>query len=167
MAAKTTTTAPAVKNAAIVETAPAVNAADTKDAIAAAAEADRQARAAADGEAKTPNDIAAAKPDAVIDPAPATEFVQPSGAIIEPEAVAVVDVSHEAIDANPRAHTTALQNALDLNDAKRANPQDVDFAGQGIDLSVYGDRTPASAPSKADDAAAADTAKTVKTAAEG
>ena len=167
MAAKTTTTAPAVKNAAIVDAAPAVNAADTKDAITAAAEAQQRARAAADGEVKTPAEIAADKPGAVVDPAAATEFVQPSGAIVEPEAVAAVDVAHEAIDANPRAHTTALQNAMDLNDAKRANPQDVEFAGQGIDLSVYGDRTPASAPAKADDAAAADAAKTVKTAAKG
>lgn len=74
----------------------------------------------------------------VADPAPATVLQDPSGAIVEPQIIDAVDVSHEAIDANPRAGTTARQNAIDLNDAKRANPGDPAFAGQGIDLSVYG-----------------------------
>lgn len=74
----------------------------------------------------------------VADPAPATALNDPSGAIVEPQIIGAVDVSHEAIDANPRAGTTARQNAIDLNDAKRANPTDPAFAGQGIDLSVYG-----------------------------
>lgn len=74
----------------------------------------------------------------VADPAPATALQDPSGAIVEPQIVDAVDVTHEAIDANPRSGTTARQNAIDLNDAKRANPGDPAFAGQGIDLSVYG-----------------------------
>lgn len=76
--------------------------------------------------------------DAPVDPAPVTELESPSGAIIEPEVAKAVDVTHEAVDANPRDGTTAEQNAIDWNDAKRAKPQDEDFAGQGLDQSVYG-----------------------------
>lgn len=76
--------------------------------------------------------------DAPADPAPATELDNPSGAIIEPEILGAVDLAHESVDANPRAGTTSVQNAVDWNDAKRANPQDDDFAGQGLDTSVYG-----------------------------
>ena len=75
---------------------------------------------------------------AVADPAPASELTEASGAIVEPAIVDAVDVTHEAIDANPRSGTSAVQNAIDLNDAKRANPTDPGFAGQGIDMSVYG-----------------------------
>lgn len=74
----------------------------------------------------------------VADPGPATELTEASGAIIEPEITAAVDVSHESVDANPREGTTAKQNAADWNDAKRARPDDSVFAGQGLDLSVYG-----------------------------
>ena len=75
---------------------------------------------------------------AVADPAPAAELTEASGAIVEPAIVDAVDLTHEAIDANPRSGTSAVQNAIDLNDAKRANPTDPGFAGQGIDMSVYG-----------------------------
>lgn len=78
---------------------------------------------------------------AVADPSPARELTEASGAIVEPQIVDAVDVTHEAIDANPRAGTTADQNRIDLNDAKRAAPADADFAGQGIDRSVYGTPT--------------------------
>ncbi len=76
--------------------------------------------------------------DAPADPAPATELDNPSGAITEPEILGAIDVGHESVDANPRAGTTSVQNAVDWNDAKRAKPQDDDFAGQGLDTSVYG-----------------------------
>ena len=72
------------------------------------------------------------------DPAPATTLNEASGAIAEPEALEAVDLTHEAVDANPRAGTSAEQNGIDWNDAKRASPQDKGFAGQGLDLSVYG-----------------------------
>lgn len=72
------------------------------------------------------------------DPAPATDLENPSGAIIEPEVAGSMDLKHESVDDNPRAGTTSVQNAVDWNDAKRANPQDDNFAGQGIDRSVYG-----------------------------
>lgn len=119
MAAKNPMTEPSVKNAAIVETAPQVS---------------------ADDAAKTPAQKAAEAPGAIADPAPATTFDDPSGAIVEPAITGGVNLGHEAIDANPRAGTTALQNAIDLNDAKKSNPADPDFAGEGIDMSVYGDR---------------------------
>jgi hypothetical protein len=45
--------------------------------------------------------------------APATEF-DPSGAPIQ--TVADVDPSHPAVDDNPRANTTELQNRIDFND---------------------------------------------------
>lgn len=94
--------------------------------------------AAAPAPAATPEEIAAAAPGAVADPAPATTLEEASGAIIEPAITTAVDVGHEAVDANPRTGTTALQNGIDFNDAKRASPSDEAFAGQGIDRSVYG-----------------------------
>jgi len=72
------------------------------------------------------------------DPAPATELVGASGAIAEPEVLAAVDLSHQSVDANPRAGTSAAQNNVDWNDAKRADANDANFEGQGLDLSVYG-----------------------------
>lgn len=94
--------------------------------------------AAAPAVATTPEEIAAAAPGAVADPAPAINLDEASGAIIEPEITTAVDVGHESVDANPRIGTTALQNGIDFNDAKRAAPSDPAFAGQGIDRSVYG-----------------------------
>lgn len=76
--------------------------------------------------------------DAPADPAPATDLQNPSGSIMEPEVAKAIDLTHESVDANPRAGTTSTQNATDWNDAKRAGPQDDDFSGQGLDCSVYG-----------------------------
>lgn len=62
---------------------------------------------------------AAAKPatatKGIADPAPATTF-EASGAVIEPAIVDGVDLTHPAVDANPRANTTAEQNRIDFND---------------------------------------------------
>ncbi|MEG4645186.1 hypothetical protein VB636_20875 [Paracoccus sp. APAP_BH8] len=76
--------------------------------------------------------------DVPADPAPAAELTEASGAVIEPEVLATVDLGHESADSNPRDGTTAAQNQIDWNDPKRASPRDDDFAGQGLDLSVYG-----------------------------
>ena len=76
--------------------------------------------------------------DAVVDPAPATTLEAPSGAIIEDAAVAAVDVTHPAVDANPRANTTAEQNAIDFNDPMHRRPDEAAFVGEGLDASVYG-----------------------------
>lgn len=139
MAAKNTTTEPSVKTAAPHEAAP---------------------RVTAETAARTPAQKAADAPGAIVDPAPATTFEDPSGAIVEPAITGSVNLAHEAIDANPRAGTTALQNAIDLNDAKKSNPVDPDFAGEGIDMSVYGDRVAAASTG---DAAAADAPAAGKT----
>ncbi|MCJ8139570.1 hypothetical protein [Falsirhodobacter halotolerans] len=74
----------------------------------------------------------------IADPAPATTLEDASGAIIEPSITGDVDVSHESIDANPRAGTTAAQNQIDMNDPARRTPNDVDFAGLGLDPTPYG-----------------------------
>lgn len=74
--------------------------------------------------ASTKKDSAAA---AVIDPAtgqksepanikPATEML-PSGA--PNQVVPDVDVSHPAVDNDPRAHTSAVQNQIDFNDPSK------------------------------------------------
>ncbi|MGA0615330.1 hypothetical protein [Paracoccus sp. KR1-242] len=98
-------------------------------------------------EAAKPAEVVAAPADpepttelvnAPADPEPATELVSASGAIAEPEVIAAVDLSHESVDANPRAGTSSVQNNVDWNDAKRAEPNDANFEGQGLDLSVYG-----------------------------
>lgn len=114
----------------------------TKSTTAASVEA--AAKDATKDAARTAEEIAAAG-GAPADPAPATELVQPSGAIAEPEVLVAVDVGHESVDANPRIGTSAQQNAIDFNDAKRADPSDPAFAGQGVDLSVYGDAAAAAA----------------------
>lgn len=74
----------------------------------------------------------------VADPAPAPALTEASGAILEPEIAQAVDVDHESVDNNPRAGTTALQNAVDWNDAHRRTPADDEFAGQGLDPVPYG-----------------------------
>lgn len=75
---------------------------------------------------------------AVTNPAPATEMDSASGAFIEPEIKAAIPVDHPAIENNPRAGMSAIQNGGDFNDPVRRHPSDPDFAGQGLDLSVYG-----------------------------
>ena len=88
---------------------------------------------------------------AVTNPAPATEMDSASGAFIEPEIKKAVPVDHPAIANNPRAGTSAIQNGGDFNDPVRRHPSDPEFAGQGLDLSVYGTKgtEPGAAGSKA------------------
>lgn len=76
--------------------------------------------------------------EGIADPAPAPELDEASGAIVEPEIVQDVDVEHESVDNNPRAGTTAEQNAIDFNDANRRKPNDPDFVGMGLDPTPYG-----------------------------
>ena len=61
---------------------------------------------------------------AIADPAPATTF-EASGAVIEPAIVDGVDMSHPAVDANPRANTTAAQNRIDFNDPAKPGSEAV------------------------------------------
>ena len=74
---------------------------------------------------------------AVTNPAPATEMAA-SGAFVEPEIVAAIPADHPAVDNNPRAGTSAVQNGADFNDPFQNTPNSPDFIGQGLDLSVYG-----------------------------
>ena len=75
---------------------------------------------------------------AVADPAPATQIDGASGAIIEPEIAQGIDMTHPAVDANPRGGTAAVQNARDMNDPLNRRPDDENFIGEGLDRSVYG-----------------------------
>lgn len=54
----------------------------------------------------TPADIAPAK----------ASNIEASGAIMEPAVKSAIDVSHPAVDNNPRAGTTERQNKIDFND---------------------------------------------------
>ena len=101
-----------------------------------AKKAEDQAKAAAPAEAQDPAVSAPADPEPATDPQnPSDAMIEPE---IEPEVAKAVDLTHESVDANPRAGTTSKQKATDWSDAKRARPQDDDFSGQGLDRSVYG-----------------------------
>ena len=67
---------------------------------------------------------AAAMTKAVADPAPATD-VAASGAVIEEAVVAAIPLEHPAVDANPRAGTTADQNRIDFNDPSKSGTEAV------------------------------------------
>lgn len=75
---------------------------------------------------------------AVTNPAPAQQMESPSGAFIEPEIKEAIPTDHPAVDNNPRAGTSAVQNGGDFNDPRQRHPSDPGFVGQGIDRSVYG-----------------------------
>lgn len=96
------------------------------------AEAAEQATANAEQEGRLPETMA------VTNPAPATEMDAASGAFIEPEIKKAIPVDHPAIENNPRAGTSAVQNGGDFNDPIRRHPSDPGFTGQGLDMSVYG-----------------------------
>lgn len=99
------------------------------------AEAAEQATKRAEDEGRLPETMA------VTNPAPASEMDAASGAFIEPEIKKGIPTDHPAVENNPRAGTSAIQNGGDFNDPIRRHPSDPAFAGQGLDLSVYG--TPA------------------------
>lgn len=79
------------------------------------------------GEARTGNTAPSAAvttaasldPSPAADIAPATEF-DPSGAPIQ---TTDIDVSHVAVDNNPRANTTVDQNRIDFNDPVRTGAE--------------------------------------------
>jgi hypothetical protein len=75
---------------------------------------------------------------AVTNPAPTNKMDGASGAFIEDEIREGVPFDHPSVDNNPRRGTSAVQNGQDFNDPHRRNPLDPEFAGQGLDLSVYG-----------------------------
>jgi hypothetical protein len=79
---------------------------------------------------------------AVTSPAPGTTMNPSSGAFVEPEVISGVPADHPSVENNPRFGTSAVQNGQDFNDPNRRDPRDPKFAGQGLDLSVYGDGEP-------------------------
>ena len=85
---------------------------------------------------------------AVSNPAPAKTMESPSGAFIEDEIKQAIPTDHPAVDNNPRAGTSAVQNGGDFNDPRHRHPSDPDFAGQGLDRSVYGEAKNESADDK-------------------
>jgi len=119
---------------------PATPAADATDNAAKTAEqeAAKRVEAAETATEKAKDEGRLPETMAVTNPAPATEMESPSGAFIEPEIKAAIPVDHPAVDNNPRAGTSAVQNGGDFNDPMRRHPSDPDFVGQGLDLSVYG-----------------------------
>lgn len=75
---------------------------------------------------------------AVANPAAATTMDVGSGAFVEPELVSAVPTDHPAVEGNPRRGTSAIQNGGDFNDPFGRAPGEKNFAGQGLDLTVYG-----------------------------
>ena len=120
---------------------PVADAPAATSAAAAENEVKRQADAAENATAKAKEENRLPETMAVTNPAPATTMESPSGAFIEPEIKEAIPTDHPAIDNNPRAGTSAVQNGGDFNDPRRRHPSDPDFAGQGLDLSVYGAKT--------------------------
>lgn len=74
---------------------------------------------------------------AVTNPAPGNTMDPASGAFVEPAIIAGIPANHPAVENNPRKATSAVQNGQDFNDPVR-NPEDPNFLGQGLDMSVYG-----------------------------
>ncbi len=109
---------------------------------AAQAQADKRVEAAEAATAQAAEEGRLPESMAITNPAPATKMDAASGAFIEPEILEAIPVDHPAIENNPRAGTSAIQNGGDFNDPRRRHPSDPDFAGQGLDMSVYGDTAP-------------------------
>lgn len=108
-----------------------------KETKAAETEAEKQKQAAEAATAAAEQAGTLPETMAVTNPAPATE-VEASGAVVEPEIKDAIPLDHPAVDDNPRAGTSAIQNGGDYNDPRALHPSDPDFAGQGLDMSVYG-----------------------------
>lgn len=104
-----------------------------RDTTKAAAPAD-QTKAVVSQPPQTPEPTSSA----IADPAPTNTMQVGSGAFTETVLLDAVDTSHPAVEGHPRAGTTSVQNGADWNDPFGRTPEDPDFAGQGIDRSVYG-----------------------------
>jgi len=99
-----------------------------------------EAKKAAEAEtAKAAEENRLPESTAVTNPAPANTMDPASGAFVEPAIIEGVPADHPAVENNPRKATSAVQNGQDFNDPIR-DPEDPAFLGQGLDLSVYGDR---------------------------
>lgn len=123
---------------------PAKQPRDTSGNTAAFAERDKERRAAAaeDATAQAADENRLPESSAITNPAPAgAEDMTAGGAFVEKEIKQAIPVDHPAIENNPRAGTSAIQNGADFNDPHERNPLDPGFVGQGLDMSVYGKPT--------------------------
>ncbi len=128
-AAKAATTARAPKEFPNTGNAAEFNERTKKD----RADAAEVATATAEDEGRLP------ETSAITNPAPATAAdMTAGGAFVEPEIRKAIPVDHPAVENNPRAGTSAVQNGADFNDPHERNPLDPGFVGQGLDMSVYG-----------------------------
>lgn len=55
-----------------------------------------------------------------------SDAISGSGAIVEPGVTDAIDVSHPAVDNNPRADTTVNQNKIDFNDPTASQTEAVE-----------------------------------------
>lgn len=87
----------------------------------------------AEEEGRLPENTAGANPE------PGNEMGA-NGVFLEPAMKQAVEnaADHPSVENNPRKATSAVQNGMDFNDPTGRNPADPKFAGQGLDLSVYG-----------------------------
>ncbi len=80
---------------------------------------------------------------AIANPKKAKKVDGASGAVIEEAITNAVPLDHPAVNS---AGTSEIQNGADYNDPRHLHPSDPDFVGEGLDLSVYGEREPVTAP---------------------
>lgn len=92
-----------------------------------------RATAEAAAEGRLPENTAGANPDPASAPGSNGVFVEDA----MKEAIAK-SADHPSVENNPREGTSAVQNGIDWNDPTSRDPADPKFAGQGLDLSVYG-----------------------------
>lgn len=120
------------------------NAADASNAAEEfAAKQDERRVKAAEAETKRAEDEGRAPTNtAGANPAPASTMNPASGAYVEPAVVDAIPADHPSVENNPRRGTSAVQNGADFNDPRHRDPNDPGFAGEGLDLSVYGDAQP-------------------------
>lgn len=75
---------------------------------------------------------------AVANPAKSSRMNPSSGAFVEDAVREGVPQDHPSVDSHPRDGTSAVQNGQDFNEPRGISPGDPEFAGQGLDMSVYG-----------------------------
>lgn len=75
---------------------------------------------------------------AVANPAKTGRMNPSSGAFVEDQVREGVPADHPSVDSHPRDGTSAIQNGQDFNEPRRIDPNDPEFMGQGLDMSVYG-----------------------------
>jgi hypothetical protein len=75
---------------------------------------------------------------AIANPPKGARMNPSSGAFVEDAVREAIPQDHPSVDSHPRDGTSAIQNGQDFNEPRAISPDDPEFAGQGLDLSVYG-----------------------------